>query len=211
MSLTKFTGATNWIRSLINKPTKPASELKEDFDKAGDLIKTYINETLTEEIDTQLENKANNSDVYSKTEANTLLGEKANSADVYTKAESDNLLNNKANKKDVYTKTESDNLLNDKANSTDLIKYKLNGDFAVLTGTADFSSRNSKNISYPEGFTKDNCIAISLMLNYQYTNFRTVSSAYIEFSQYTMIIYDDYAYQNRYNHVDYKVVLMKIS
>lgn len=192
MSLTKFTGATNWIRSLINKPTKPASELKEDFDKAGDLIKTYINETLTEEIDTQLENKANNSDVYSKTEANTLLGEKANSADVYTKAE-------------------SDNLLNDKANSTDLIKYKLNGDFAVLTGTADFSSRNSKNISYPEGFTKDNCIAISLMLNYQYTSFRTVSSAYIEFSQYTMIIYDDYAYQNRYNHVDYKVVLMKIS
>lgn len=73
MSLTKFTGATNWIRSLINKPIKPASELKEDFDKAGDLIKTYLNNTLTSELDTAING------------INTTLGLKANCSDVYTK------------------------------------------------------------------------------------------------------------------------------
>lgn len=208
MSLTKFTGATNWIRSLINKPTKPASELKEDFDKAGDLIKTYINETLTEEIDTQLENKANNSDVYSKTEANTLLGEKANSADVYTKAE-------------------SDNLLNDKANSTDLIKYKLKSDFAFIEGTADVAPSVSTEfaVSYPAGFTRDNCVLISFGLGY---NISLNGFNYVGYSK-NASYYNKGAWDRRVNltsgsivlgidnptnssaTVGYKIVLMKIS
>lgn len=40
------------------------------------------------------------------------LNNKANSSDVYTKSETDGLLNNKANKSDVYTKTETDAGLN---------------------------------------------------------------------------------------------------
>lgn len=47
------------------------------------------------------------------------LNNKANSSDVYTKTETDGLLNNKANKSDVYTKSETDGLLNDKANKTE--------------------------------------------------------------------------------------------
>lgn len=147
MSLTKFTGATNWIRSLINKPTKPASELKEDFDKAGDLIKTYINETLTEEIDTQLENKANNSDVYSKTETDTLLGKKANNSNV------DTLLGEKANSADVYTKAQSNT------------NFKANGDFTSIEVNlrGDTGSLSNTDVNYPEGFTKDNCVITSTL------------------------------------------------
>ena len=85
------------------------------------------------------------------------------------------------------------------------------GDFAILTGTANFTSSNQKNVSYPNGFTKDNCVVISLMLGYQYGNLQTVSSAIVEFNDYVMIIRDNYAYDNRYNHVDYKIVLMKVS
>ncbi len=71
MSLTKFNEETNNIQSLPDKPTLLASELKGKFDKTGDDLKTYINETLTAEIDTELEKKANNSNVYTKAQSNT--------------------------------------------------------------------------------------------------------------------------------------------
>ena len=55
MALTKFTGNVNNIQSLSDRPNTidglTSSQLKELFDKAGADIKTYINETLTEEID----------------------------------------------------------------------------------------------------------------------------------------------------------------
>ena len=60
-----------------------------------------------------LNNKANKSDVYTKTETDGLLNDKANKSDVYTKAETDTSLNNKANKSDVYTKSETDNKINE--------------------------------------------------------------------------------------------------
>lgn len=81
MSLTKFTGATNNIQGLADKPTETAEELKELFDKTGDDLKTYINETLTEEIDTELSSKANSNNVYTKN-------------DVYTKNEVDEEVTN---------------------------------------------------------------------------------------------------------------------
>ena len=59
-----------------------------------------------------LNNKANSSDVYTKTETDGLLNNKANANDVYTKSETDGLLNDKANSSDVYTKTEADTGLN---------------------------------------------------------------------------------------------------
>ena len=58
MSLTKFSGATNNIRGLADKPTQSALQLKTLFDKTGDDLKTYINETLTTEIDAALGTKA---------------------------------------------------------------------------------------------------------------------------------------------------------
>jgi len=55
MALTKFTTAVNNISSLSDKPNEidglTSAELKERFDKSGTDLKSYINETLTEELD----------------------------------------------------------------------------------------------------------------------------------------------------------------
>lgn len=56
MSLTKFNGDTNNIQGLADRPTQSASDLKAKFDKVGEDLKKYINETLTPEIDTALNN-----------------------------------------------------------------------------------------------------------------------------------------------------------
>lgn len=52
MSLTKFNQDVNNHQSLPDKPAMTAQQLKILFDKAGVDIKAYINEVLTEEIDT---------------------------------------------------------------------------------------------------------------------------------------------------------------
>lgn len=52
MSLTKLNNNLNIIQSLPNKPTLEAEALKAEFDKAANLIKDYINNTLTEETET---------------------------------------------------------------------------------------------------------------------------------------------------------------
>ena len=51
MALTKLTDNLNNIQSLANKPSLEAEELKAEFDKSSNLIKAYINEILTEEIE----------------------------------------------------------------------------------------------------------------------------------------------------------------
>ena len=51
MALTKLTSNLNSIQSLPNKPSLEAEELKAEFDKSANLIKEYINEILTEEIE----------------------------------------------------------------------------------------------------------------------------------------------------------------
>lgn len=51
MALTKLTDNLNSVQSLPNKPSLEADELKAEFDKSGNLIKAYINEILTEEIE----------------------------------------------------------------------------------------------------------------------------------------------------------------
>jgi hypothetical protein len=73
MSLSKFTGDTSNIQSLPDQPSISASELKAKFDKTGADIKEYINNTLTEEIDENLDNKANSNEVYKKTETEALI------------------------------------------------------------------------------------------------------------------------------------------
>ena len=58
MALTKLTADVNNMQSLSDRPNAidglTSSQLKELFDKAGADIKTYLNETLTEEVDTAI-------------------------------------------------------------------------------------------------------------------------------------------------------------
>ena len=51
MSLTRLTTNLNNLSSLADQPTEAASELKAVFDKAGNDIKSYINNTLLPEIE----------------------------------------------------------------------------------------------------------------------------------------------------------------
>ncbi len=55
MAFTKLTADLNNIQALSDRPNEmdgmTSSELKERFDRAGNTIKAYINEVLTEELD----------------------------------------------------------------------------------------------------------------------------------------------------------------
>ena len=95
---------------------------------------------FTDAVHDELDEKANASDVYTKTESNKKLDAKANVSDVYTKAESNSKLNAKANASEVYTKTESDSKLNAKANVADVYsktetdnKFALKADNSVVS------------------------------------------------------------------------------
>ena len=148
MSLTKLTDNLNIIQALPDKPVDTATVLKQKFDLSGNKIKEYINEKLTEDIDTELETKANSSDVYKKTEIDTLLETKANSSDVYKKTEIDTLLEAKANSSDVSN------------------NYKQKSAFNILKyGVFIPSSQYETIINYPEGFMENNCV----LLNFQYS------------------------------------------
>lgn len=50
MSFTNLTENLNIISSLPDKPTLQSNELKNEFDKAGNLIKEFINDTLLIEV-----------------------------------------------------------------------------------------------------------------------------------------------------------------
>ena len=55
MSLTKLNDNLNKVRSLPNKPTLEAEELKAVFDEAANIIKDYINDVLTPEIEVMVQ------------------------------------------------------------------------------------------------------------------------------------------------------------
>lgn len=65
-------------------------------------------------------NKANVSDVYTKSQVDSALSGKANTTDVYTKTQVDNALSGKANTSDVYNKTQVNNLLTAKADASNV-------------------------------------------------------------------------------------------
>lgn len=83
----------------------------EELDNKADKTDVY---TKTE-TDTKLANKADKSSVYTKTETDARLASKADEDSVYTKTETDTKLANKADKNSVYTKTETDTKLANKA------------------------------------------------------------------------------------------------
>lgn len=51
MSLTKLTENLNKVSSLPEKPTLTSAELQAVFDESGNAIKSYINNTLTGEVE----------------------------------------------------------------------------------------------------------------------------------------------------------------
>ena len=122
---------------------------------------------------------------------------------------------------------------------TKLLDYKLNGDFAVLTGSVA-STDDSGTINYPTGFTKSNCVVISCMTRYSttssvvgYTNGSILKSSdgtfgsnptRITLRDDDILIYvrgfititnmNDETYvaaQPGHDEVQYKIVLMKVS
>lgn len=86
MALTKLTTNLNNIQALHDKPNTAdgltADQLKEKFDKAGNDIKTYINSTLTEELDAVVAN------TYTETEIDNMFT--GLSSTYYNKTETDN-------------------------------------------------------------------------------------------------------------------------
>ena len=59
MTLTELTENLNIIQGLPDQPAKTAQELKQDFDRAANLIKTYLNGTLLTELNTAITNLQN--------------------------------------------------------------------------------------------------------------------------------------------------------
>lgn len=53
MALTPLSTNLNNIQALADKPSMTSAELKTEFDKAGNAIKSYINNTLIGEIETK--------------------------------------------------------------------------------------------------------------------------------------------------------------
>lgn len=86
MALTKLTTNLNNIQALHDRPNVTdgltADELKERFDKAGNDIKSYINNTLTEELDNVV------ATTYSKDEIDGLISGLSNT--YYNKTQIDN-------------------------------------------------------------------------------------------------------------------------
>lgn len=143
--------------------------------------------------------------------------------DIYTKEKTDELLNTKANSSDVYTKSEANNLLDTKINT---------GNFSVLTGSITVPAGSdgtvgtiNTNVSYPTGFTNNNCVPIAVGFkkqsdsNYIYEPSSTNTSGayvkgyfngYITMSSSNMVIYNSNSGNSALN-LNYKIVLMKIS
>jgi len=86
MALTKLTENLNNIQALHDKPNTAdgltADQLKAKFDKAGNDIKTYINDTLTEELDATI------GDTYTTTQIDTMFS--GLSSTYYNKTQIDN-------------------------------------------------------------------------------------------------------------------------
>lgn len=125
MALTKLTANLNNIQALSDRPNATdglsADELKERFDKAGNDIKSYINGTLTTEVDTLVGNYYTksqiDSNIYTKTQVDNKFGsyytKTQSDTNYYSKSQVDNKFGNYYTKTEsnnnYYTKTQSDN------------------------------------------------------------------------------------------------------
>lgn len=75
-----------------------------------------------------------------------------------------------------YTKTEADTLLAAKAAKTEVY---LKDDYAVVTGSMEYEEGKTSEqvtVDYPTGYTKDNCIIVSIMVQHSGVQYPTWST-----------------------------------
>ena len=106
MSLTKLTANLNNISSLPDKPTLQSDELKAVFDEAGNVIKEYINETLTDEVEKLISDtaKANKTTVENTLDSDSIANALSSAQGKVLKTLIDKLDNNK--QKNISISTE---------------------------------------------------------------------------------------------------------
>ena len=106
MSLTKLTANLNNISSLPDKPTLQSDELKALFDEAGNVIKEYLNETLTDEVEKLISDtaKANKTTVENTLDSDSIANALSSAQGKVLKTLIDNLEDNK--QKNISISTE---------------------------------------------------------------------------------------------------------
>lgn len=97
MSLTKLTANLNNISSLPDKPTLQSDELKALFDEAGNVIKEYLNEVLTDEVEKLVSDtaKANKTTVENTLDSDSIANALSSAQGKVLKNLIDNLNTNK--------------------------------------------------------------------------------------------------------------------
>lgn len=97
MSLTKLTANLNNISSLPDKPTLQSDELKALFDEAGNVIKEYLNEVLTDEVEKLVSDtaKANKTTVENTLDSDSIANALSSAQGKVLKTLIDNLNTNK--------------------------------------------------------------------------------------------------------------------
>ena len=97
MSLTKLTANLNNISSLPDKPTLQSDELKALFDEAGNVIKEYLNEVLTDEVEKLVSDtaKANKTTIENTLDSDSIANALSSAQGKVLKTLIDNLNSNK--------------------------------------------------------------------------------------------------------------------
>lgn len=106
MSLTKLTANLNSVSSLPDKPTLQSDELKSVFDEAGNVIKEYLNDVLTEEIEKLVSDTAKSTKtiVENNLDSNSIVNALSSAQGKVLKGLIDDLDNNK--QKNISISTE---------------------------------------------------------------------------------------------------------
>ena len=157
----------SYVDTKVANLVSSAPETLDTLNELADALGNDPNFATT--IASQIGNKANSSDVYTKQETDTLLSSKANTVDLatvattgsyndlsnkpnipdinnlYTKAQIDELLISKANSSEVYTKTEVDNLISGGA-TVDLTNYYTKSEVDNLLSNISINSITNEEI-----------------------------------------------------------------
>lgn len=158
---------TSYVDTKVANLVSSAPETLDTLNELANALGNDPNFATT--VATQIGNKANSSDVYTKSETDALLLNKANDSDLspvaksgsyndltdkpvipdtsnfYTKAQTDELLILKANSSEVYTKEEVDNLISSGA-TVDLTNYYTKTEVDNLLSTISVNSITNEEI-----------------------------------------------------------------
>lgn len=141
--LTKTQNSDNEINNLNTDLTELKDQVKENtsaLNKATSDVSSLVDQV--KENTANIANKANASDVYTKTEITEKLNDYVKVSNVYTKDEITTKLNDYAKTTDVYTKTEVDNTLSEYAKTTDL-QTKLDEKLSKTDAETTYATKDS--------------------------------------------------------------------